>query len=114
MHEWTDRQGRKRRLYCLEGAATPLQYEHELRGQWRQAATAEPLMDELLRLAEENAALKGDVGTLRRRYDEAEMLMAELIGALGLDREAIDRDGEPVGNAILTAVRKAVADVAYI
>lgn len=30
---------------------------------------------------------------------------AELIGALGLDREVIDRSGEPVGNAILRVVR---------
>jgi hypothetical protein len=59
------------------------------------------------------AALENENAALRKKAHEADMLAAELIGALGLDREAVDRGGEPVGNAILTAIRQLGADLAY-
>ena len=43
------------------------------------------------------------------RLRPLEMLAAELIGRLGLDRDDIDRRGVPVGNEILAAVDKIMA-----
>jgi hypothetical protein len=61
------------------------------------------LLDEL---SEQVLVAVREAATLRKKAEEADMLAAELIGALGLDREAIDRSGEPVGNAILRALRE--------
>jgi hypothetical protein len=89
------------------------------------------LAPELLRLAEENERLRAAgmlyapaegallvrIGELeaeneRLRKKSDDMLAAELVGALGLDREAIDRSGEPVGDSVLGAVRGLVQELA--
>lgn len=46
-----------------------------------------------------------------RILEQRNLFVAELIGRLGLDREAIDREGLPVGNEILKALDEKLAEI---
>lgn len=56
--------------------------------------------------ATNHSALGKELVRLASKNLEHELFVAELISRLGLDREAIDREGLPVGNEILKTLDK--------
>lgn len=54
--------------------------------------------------------MAGELRSRQKTQDENELFVANLITLLGLDREKIERSGEPLGNVIVSTITMLLED----